>query len=264
MLLPACDITLAETYVSSPQKTRVVTEAWIKNHGYCLACESDRLLQTSANTQARDFECERCGHPYELKSASSPFKSRVVDGAYASMMRRIRTSTVPSFLLLHYTASWQIMSLSVIHHTLITSSAIEQRKALGPTARRAGWIGCNILLTGIPPEGRIPLIVNGRTMPKEESRALFAVTERLSTLSPHGRGWAASVLRLLHGFRKERFSIEDAYTLEPELSRLFPANRHVRPKIRQQLQVLRDAGLISFESRGIYCLTNKATGSGSR
>ena len=34
------------------------------------------------------------------------------------------------------------------------------------------------------------------------------------------------------------------------LAALYPANRNVRPKIRQQLQALRDAGLVAFEGRG--------------
>ena len=246
------DAFLGDRYTSASQRARVITEAWIKDHGYCLACNSDKLQPTASNTQARDFECDRCGHPYELKSSSSPFARRIIDGAYASMMRRIQTSTVPSFLLLQYTASWHLENLCAIHHMLITPAAIEQRKALAVTARRAGWVGCNIDLSGIPPEGRIPLIVGGVAVPKHESRQRFAAIERLSELSVSGRGWAAAVLKLLHKLGKEKFTTDDAYALETELSLLFPANRNVRPKIRQQLQVLRDAGLLSFESRGIY------------
>ena len=35
-------------------------------------------------------------------------------------------------------------------------------------------------------------------------------------------------------------------------SELHPENNHVKPKIRQQLQVLRDAGVLEFVSRGKY------------
>ncbi|MBI5242579.1 MAG: hypothetical protein HY922_02705 [Elusimicrobia bacterium] len=38
------------------------------------------------------------------------------------------------------------------------------------------------------------------------------------------------------------------------LSELHPNNRHVRPKIRQQLQVLRDLGFVAFLGRGRYRL----------
>jgi type II restriction enzyme len=254
-MLPDGDASLAAGYSSATQRARVITEAWVSNNGYCLACESDRLIPTSANTQARDFQCDKCGHPYELKSSSSPFGKRIVDGAYASMMRRINTSSMPSFLLMQYTATWSIAYLWAINHRLITPVAIEPRKALALTARRAGWIGCNIILSYVPPEGRILLVANHEEIPRSECRSRFAATERLGALSPSARGWAANVLRLLHGMGKQRFSTEDAYSLEPDLSRLYPANQNVRPKIRQQLQVLRDAGLIVFESRGMYRLT---------
>ena len=36
------------------------------------------------------------------------------------------------------------------------------------------------------------------------------------------------------------------------MARLHPQNRFVRPKIRQQLQILRDLGLLEFLGRGRY------------
>ncbi|MGD0253732.1 MAG: hypothetical protein ABSC01_13675 [Verrucomicrobiota bacterium] len=39
-----------------------------------------------------------------------------------------------------------------------------------------------------------------------------------------------------------------------ELERLHPDNRHVRDKIRQQLQVLRDLGLLLHIERGVWRL----------
>ena len=254
MDVPNGDASLASGYRSAQQRARVVTEAWIKRHGYCLACEGDHLTQTKSNTQARDFECDKCGHPYELKSSLNPLGSRIVDGSYAAMMHRIQTSTVPSFLLLQYSLTWNVVSLRAIHHALITSEAIEIRKALAITARRAGWVGCNILLGGIPPEGRIPLIVDGIAVPRDDCRIKFARAEKLAGFSPETRGWAAAVLTRLHCLKNERFALSDAYAFEEELKHLYPENRNIRAKIRQQLQVLRDAGLVAFEARGIYKL----------
>jgi len=45
------------------------------------------------------------------------------------------------------------------------------------------------------------------------------------------------------------------YRFERELAALYPRNHNLRPKIRQQLQVLRDAGLLKFEGQGTYELT---------
>jgi len=42
------------------------------------------------------------------------------------------------------------------------------------------------------------------------------------------------------------------YAKEGVIARLHPENRHVRDKIRQQLQVLRDKGLVEFLGRGEY------------
>ena len=102
MLTLQGDSDLAAKFTSRTQQARVVTEAWIANNGYCLACKSDRLIQTSVNTKARDFECDLCGQPYELKSSALTFGKRIPDGAYASMLARIRNGSVANLLLLQY------------------------------------------------------------------------------------------------------------------------------------------------------------------
>ena len=242
------------SYTSKSQLARVMSESWMATNGYCLACESERILPTAANTQVRDFECQACGHPYELKSALKPFGTKIVDGAYASMMRRIESGSVPSFLLLRYTQSSAITDLVAIHRSLITREVIQERKPLSLSAKRAGWIGCNILLSGIPPEGRIPLIQNGIPISKKSSRAIFAATERLGNQPIRSRGWSRALLNCLHRLPASRFTLEQAYRFERELSSLYPENKNVRPKIRQQLQVLRDAGLLVFEGLGHYRL----------
>jgi type II restriction enzyme len=51
---------------------------------------------------------------------------------------------------------------------------------------------------------------------------------------------------------RESFSLADMYAFEARLGGLYPGNRHVREKIRQQLQVLRDRGWLEFMGRGRY------------
>jgi type II restriction enzyme len=58
----------------------------------------------------------------------------------------------------------------------------------------------------------------------------------------------------VHKIRKIRFTLQDLYDHESYLQRLHPRNQNVRPKIRQQLQVLRDLGMIEFTSPGKYAL----------
>src|SRR5205085_10152416 len=77
----------------------------------------------------------------------------------------------------------------------------------------------------------------------------------LAKLSSERRSWTLDMLNAIHSLKKKQFSVLDAYSLEPELSKLHPANQHVRPKIRQQLQVLRDLGLLEFLGDGHYRLS---------
>jgi type II restriction enzyme len=53
---------------------------------------------------------------------------------------------------------------------------------------------------------------------------------------------------------RREFELDDVYAFEGVLSQLYPGNRHVKQKIRQQLQVLRDRGYLDFVSRGTYRL----------
>ena len=50
------------------------------------------------------------------------------------------------------------------------------------------------------------------------------------------------------------FTNEDVYAHARELERLHPDNRHVKDKIRQQLQVLRDAKLLIHVGSGLWRL----------
>ncbi|MGA9008125.1 MAG: hypothetical protein WB495_14880 [Xanthobacteraceae bacterium] len=57
-------------------------------------------------------------------------------------------------------------------------------------------------------------------------------------------------MKCIEAVGKPEFQIDDIYGFENRLSELYPGNRNVRPKIRQQLQFLRDRGYLEFISRG--------------
>lgn len=243
---------LGRAYTNRTQQIRRISEDWIARNGYCLRCDSDRLTPTTANTRSRDFVCESCQHGYELKSKQGVFSKSVLDGAYNAMVSTIRNGRTPTFLLLEYTTSWSILRLRAIHHSLITEQSVMPRKPLSASARRAGWVGCNILLPAIAIQGQIPLVLNGELCERSIPREAFARLENLSALSGVDRSWAATILRLTDTFAPARFSLQQMYEFEPELQKIFPNNRNIRPKIRQQLQFLRDAGLLKFCGGGIY------------
>jgi hypothetical protein len=53
---------------------------------------------------------------------------------------------------------------------------------------------------------------------------------------------------------KREFALDEVYAFERHLGELYPGNQNVRPKIRQQLQYLRNRGFVDFVSRGNYRL----------
>jgi len=134
---------------------------------------------------------------------------------------------------------------------------IERRKPLAATARRAGWIGSNILLQQIPQAGKIFIIKERRIKPKEKVMAEWKKTLFLrKEQDASARGWLLDIMRCLERLGKREFTLDEVYAFEKELSMLHPDNKHVKDKIRQQLQVLRDRGYLDFLSRGVYRFNN--------
>jgi type II restriction enzyme len=243
-------------YKSATQRARVSTEPWALKNLFCPNCPSPQLQATDAGTEAIDFLCPRCEEPFQLKSQSHSFGRKIVDAAYDSMMRAIRRDATPNLVALHYNAdAWRVVNVLLIPRFVFSASAIEKRTPLGPNARRAGWVGCNILLDAFPAETRIPLVLDGQAAKHSDVRRHFRSLEPLTKLNVERRGWTLDVLRAVESLKRQEFSLEDAYSTESHLARLHPANRHIRPKIRQQLQVLRDLGFLRFLGRGRYRLT---------
>lgn len=119
-------------------------------------------------------------------------------------------------------------------------------------ARRAGWVGCNILISQAPEIGKIEVVRDGVLRSKELVLEQWQRTCFLREESVNARGWLIEVLRCVELIKAEEFALADVYAFEPRLRELYPENQHVREKMRQQLQVLRDRGFVEFLGRGRY------------
>jgi len=244
-----------DRYKSASQRARVSTEPWGEANLYCAACNSPRISSLPTGTHAVDFSCPSCASRYQLKSSASKFGNRVIDGAYAAMHRAILNDQTPNLFFLHYKLpQLTVESVLLIPRFAFSLSCVEKRNALSPTARRAGYVGCYFVLDRIPPDARIPIVENAHPISSSQVRKAYNKIRSLEELSFEKRGWTLDVLNAIHSLKKEEFSLADAYTLEPGLSKLHPANRNVRPKIRQQLQILRALGLLEFLGAGRYRL----------
>lgn len=179
-----------------------------------------------------------------------------MDAGYDAMIRAIRTDKVPNLFVLQYTSTWFVKNLLLIPRVFFSESIIEKRKPLAIHARRAGWVGCNILLGRIAAEGKIAIISDGSPVPDQKVRSEFSRVRRLAEVPPPVRGWTLDVLGVIRRMGKTRFALGDLYEFESELRDSHPLNKNVRPKIRQQLQILRNLGLLEFTARGNYRITD--------
>jgi len=242
-------------YKSASQRARIGTESWGATNFFCPACESPRLNVAPRNTAAVDYFCPSCESPFQLKSQSKPFGTRIVDAAYSEMKRAILEDRTPNLFVLHYDlATWAVRTVLLVPHFAFTLSTLEKRPPLAPTARRAGWIGCNILLDKIPLHARVSVVTEGSPQTPREVRTSYDRLRPLEKLQAEKRGWTLDVLQVVQSLGKMEFTLADVYAHANALAKLHPKNAHVRPKIRQQLQVLRDLGLLEFLTPGSYRL----------
>jgi len=249
----------AAAYEGPTQKARIWTEGWVAQNLFCPNCGAASLGKLKNNVPAADFRCEGCAEQFELKSKNGGFGTRVVDGAFKTMRERVLANDNPNLLLLSYDLSTKdVRGLQIVPRHFFTLETLESRKPLSASARRAGWIGCNILLGKIPEAGRIHVIRDRAAVPKAHVLDLWRKTLFLREQAPAARGWLIDVMMCVEQLGRPNFSLDEVYEFVPHLQSIYPENRHVREKVRQQLQVLRDNGYLEFEARGRYRLTRSA------
>jgi len=244
---------LGHQYRSESQKARVISEAWTESNAFCCSCGGG-LVRGKNNARVLDFTCVECQNGYELKSTRGNFTSKLPDGAFTAMMARLSDTSSPDFLFLSYDVkSFRVTNFFAVPTCFLDATVIEKRKPLSPHARRAGWVGCNLVMNRIPDAGKVFYIKDGEILKRSavlEAWGRTAFLRRKADLE--ARGWTLEILRDIQSLNARVFTLKEMYDFEPQLKRQFPNNNFIRAKIRQQLQVLRDAGLILFEGRGRY------------
>lgn len=217
------------------------------------------MVPFANNNPVGDFHCASCAEEYELKSQKGRFGPRVADGAYDAMTRRLVANNNPNLMLLNYDLTRRsVTNLIVVPKHFFTPAIIEKRKPLGPNARRAGWTGCNIRIADVPHAGKIFIVRDGVVSPRDAVLDQWRSTLFLRDEGLSARGWLLDVMKCVEAIGRREFTLEDVYAYEPRLAALYPGNNNVRPKIRQQLQVLRDRGFLEFAGRGVYRLRTAA------
>lgn len=247
------DSGLVASYSSNSQKARVLTESWAGANLYCPVCGNPSIHHFPNNREVADFFCPACNEQYELKSKEGKLGHKIADGAYNTFVQRITDCTSPDFFFMSYSkADMMVHHLSFVPKFFFVPEIAEKRKPLGDNARRHGWVGCNILYDEIPLQGRIAIIQNKMVVDKHivQENVKRAFDMRVDNLE--SRGWLFDVLHCVNNTLSAEFSLSQMYEFESLLELKHPGNHNIRPKIRQQLQVLRDRGIIEFLGNGRY------------
>jgi type II restriction enzyme len=239
---------------SGSQRARVLTETWAGSQAYCPNCGHAQLSRFSNNKPVADLHCKNCYEEFELKSQQAKFGARVLDGAYRTKCERLAAQNNPNLMLLNYTINSGVRNLFVIPKHFFILDIIEKREPLKEGARRAGWVGSNILLSRVPEAGKIYIVRDSLVLERRTVLDLWRKTLFLRDESSATRGWLINVMKCVEEIGAKEFDLDEVYAFESRLSGLYPMNRFVRQKIRQQLQVLRDQGYLEFLGKGRYRL----------
>jgi type II restriction enzyme len=82
-------------------------------------------------------------------------------------------------------------------------------------------------------------------------RTLFLKDEKDTS----SKAWLLDIMNCIDALGTKEFSLPELYSFEKDLAERHPNNKHIKDKIRQQLQFLRDKDYLDFVSRGTYSLS---------
>jgi type II restriction enzyme len=246
---------LAKSYSSNSQIIRVISESWTEENIFCPNCGSI-IKNLENNKKVSDFLCKKCFENYEQKANQKKFKGKVVSSEYKTIITRLSTKNKPHFFFLQYLIkNYSVNNFFVVPKYFFIPEIIEKRKALSENAQRKGWIGSYILFFKIPDSGKIYYVENGEQLSKKNILLKWRKTAFLKDIKKDElRGWILDVMNCIDDLNQKEFVLQDIYNFESNLKIIHPENKHIKDKIRQQLQFLRDKGYLDFIGRGKYQL----------
>ena len=242
---------LAHHYAQKSQQIRVMSEDWLGRTTYCPSCGYQPIQQFANNKPVSDFFCPQCDEQFELKSKKGySVGTSVADGAYHTMLERISSDTNPNFFFLSYRETdYAVQQLVLVPKHFITAQMIVPRKKGIPN--RPDYIMCSMNLGTLPEQGKIILIDREKVVEPELVLQKWQQTLFLRQQKTERKGWLLAIMKCIDRL-PEKFTLKQMYEFEILLKHQFPDNNHIKDKIRQQLQVLRDKGIIEFTGRGQY------------
>lgn len=244
---------LAVWYKSNSQKIRKISEPWTEENIFCPNCWN-HLINLENNKPVSDFLCENCTENYEQKASKHKFKNKVLSSEYYTLIERLSSKEKPHFFFLHYLEkNYQVNDFFVVPKYFFVPEIIEKRKPLSDKAKRAWWVGSNILFWEIPNFWKIYYVEDGKENSQKEILEKWEKTKFFEEIKQvKSKWWVLDIMNIVESLAKKEFELQDIYNFENDLRILHPENNNIKAKIRQQLQVLRDKWYLEFLERGRY------------
>ena len=111
------------------------------------------------------------------------------------------------------------------------------------------------ILSSVPKEKRPKIKVSDKTLFADivsDESVLDRFSGGTESIVANLASWKKDVFECLLLIKHDVFTIDEVYRFSAHLQKLHSDNKNIKPKIRQQLQYLRDIGLIEFVKLGVY------------
>lgn len=146
------DFRVAAKFSSKSQIARVAVESWAARNVVCRRCESSLVL-TPSNAKLLDAVCRANHHEIQVKGFAGVATDRLTTAAFGPMSERLTMGQLPDYLIVSYDRTREMVTMAeFIDGATIDASRVIARTPLRTTARRAGWVGSTIDLSGLTRE----------------------------------------------------------------------------------------------------------------
>lgn len=136
----------------------------------------------------------------------------------------------------------------IVTKTITDFNLISQNENVG-NIKLTDIVAVRDLLSKIPKSDRIKLPKYKIETP-EKYLDIIELDNNIITSSL--KGWKLEVFKCVNTISKQIFTLDEINKFENQLKIAYPSNNNILPKIRQQLQYLRDLGLLEFLGNGEY------------
>ena len=142
-------------------------EDWCEDNFKCYQC-GDRFRQYPNNEAGKDLYCPTCGLDVQVKAGKSRKKGgkngeyringngvlKIIGADYKQTLSKVKVENIDYMFVGYCCETYDITFLKGITHSEMNESFIVRRNRLSQTARRAGWVGCYLVI----PEEKLHLL----------------------------------------------------------------------------------------------------------